>query len=171
MPASLTAPPEMLIGEGSPTGYITPASGQTYKIGDILIRDANGQATVAVADNTTMGAGDLLGVSCHNAADILTGNYTRSATRGGGYVPWKPGQRVWLPLYHGTPASAIIIEGSIDAPTNLDLRRQGGVWALDVSSTTNPKFRIEDVHPAHGFGVQYGWVKAVMLDSADFMGV
>ncbi len=167
MPSTLIASKAPWQGPHAPARRGTPAASETYKVGDPLIRDSNGKLAIAATSGNNVGSGDIVGTSLHNAADILTGTYTPDGM--GPYAPWLPGFRASLPLYHGTPASAVMTEAVLDLPTDLELRNEGGIWCLDVSATSNPKFRVESIAPGYAYSETYAQVNCVLLPAADTM--
>lgn len=171
MPSTLKAHPAPWGEHVGGVRRATPAAGETFKPGDVLIRHTDGKLKIAAASGANVGAGDIVGIALDSAVDILTGKYDRSGagTVGCRYMAWTPGFRAILPLYHGTPASAVITEADIDAPTDLELRNEGGIWCLDVSATSNPKFRVESIAPPSAYSETYAYVHCVLLPAADLM--
>lgn len=167
MASSLIANPAPHQGPFGPTRYATPSAGETYKVGDYLIRHTDGKLKIAAAAGNNVGSGDMVGVALHNAADALAGTYRADGM--GGYAPFMPGFRARHPLYHGTPASAVLTEAVIDLPTDLELRNEGGIWCFDVSATSNPKFRMESMAPGSAYSETYGQAEGVLLPAADLM--
>ena len=71
-----------------------------------------------------------------------------------------PGFRLWLPVYHATPASAVTALSQIG--TAYEIRfHTGNILCVDIGSTTNTKGWISDIvnQAQMPVGTQYGWVE------------
>lgn len=126
---------------------------QTFKVGDWVYLDSNGTLVIAAAASNDVGNVLLLGIASGNAVDYLA-----LGTKCPVDIPG-PDAECLFALYHGTAASAVLAETTLDAPTSLPLRNQGGQWVLNVENDgTNDRVVVTAFHPEYPAGTQYGWV-------------
>lgn len=115
----------------------------TCKVGDFLVIDAAGKAAVAAASNNPVGA------TSTNTNRIL-GRATEESHDENGtirtvihFIIAEPGTEFEVPIYHATQASAVATPAT-DPLTAFELYNVGGVWAVDISETTDVKCKIVD---------------------------
>lgn len=155
------------------------ASGQSFKIGDFLtLEDGTGRVKQGLSANSNIGAS-----SSGTTANRIVGRAMQNATQTTGkmidVMIAEPMTEFLLPVYHGTPSSAIPSTGQIGS--GYELRYASGspnFFAVDVSAATNRKVKVTDMYiPDHtgwdptvpGFPTadsttQYGQVWCVFID-------
>lgn len=146
------------------TRFYTPASGQTFVVGDWLKLNTSGQLEIAVAADNNIGSGvKLIGRAGANAADILA--LPAGERDCPVQVPGPTGEFV-LAVYHGTPASAVIAETDMDAPPIYEFRNTATGWSADKSANTNKVVVLVERHLKYPYSEQYGWFWARIITSA-----
>jgi hypothetical protein len=157
------------------------STNQTFKIGDFLTLDANGRVQQKLTTGSNLGSAAAGAVTDYRVVGRAMQSGTNSST-GGKMVDVmiaEPHTEFLLPLYHGTPASAVPSTALIGL--GFELRYVAGspnYFAIDVSATTNRKMKITDMYiPDHtgwdpslpGFPTavsttQYGQVWCTFID-------
>lgn len=154
------------------------AASQTFKKGDFLTLDANGRVQQALSAGNNVG-----GISVNATGNRIVGRAEADASGTTGKlapVMTPGGTQFELPVYNPTPASAVPSTAQIGK--QYDLRYATGspknFWAVDISSTANPKLKIVDMLAAYHTGwdgagyptaastTQYGNVWVEFLDEA-----
>lgn len=139
----------------------TVTAGQTFKKGDLLTKVAAGTLSIAATAGNNV-AVDICGVAQANAADCL--EYGRMCP----YIPLD-GVEFAMPVYHATPASAVIPQADMgNATPKYEIRNQGGIWCIDVSATTNAFFAVLAKHEQYPYGETYGYFKGMLTDAGAF---
>lgn len=128
------------------------AASQTFKKGDFLTLDSNGRV------QQTLSAGNNLGAttaSTNNTALRIVGRAEADASGvTGRFVPVmvaEPGTAFSLPVYHGTPSSAVPNTSLVGK--SYPLRYASGspaYFALDISTTTDFKAKVVEMIPGPG---------------------
>lgn len=115
----------------------------TCKVGDFLVIDSAGKAAVAAASNAPVGA------TSTNTNRILGRATEENLDENGAqrtvihFIIAEPGTEFEVPIYHATAASAVATPAS-QPLTAFELYNVGGVWAVDISETTDVKCVIKD---------------------------
>ena len=155
------------------------AASQSFKKGDFLTVDSNGRAQLAAAAGSSVGATTA---TLNNLANRIIGRAEADASGTTGKmlpVLLVEGSEFLLPVWHGTPSSAVPNTNQIGKTYELKyVSGSPNYWAIDISATTNPKFKITDMQPGalghdgwDGSGyptaastVQYGVVWGTFID-------
>ena len=116
---------------------VAPAS--TFLEGDFLTFDGSGRLQQTVGTGANYGSGKIMvGRALENAVKDDGSLKTHVAV-----LVCEPGTRFKLPIYHGTPASAVFASSTLG--TAYELRNTtGGFPAVDISQTSNTKVRVVD---------------------------
>lgn len=145
---------------------------QTFKVGDWVGKDTNGTLViVAAASNDWDGStpAKIWGIAMANAVDVLaapSGDLQQCPVM----VPGRDAEFL-SQIYHATPASAVIADSALDAPTTLPLRNQGGVWVLSLANDgTNDVCQITSRYIGHSGTDQYPWCWCKLLSSVSLEG-
>ena len=130
------------------------AASQTYVAGDILTLTSSGTLQQNISANTTctITTKIIVGVALEPAVVPSPGSSpagTLSATTPIALATTD--LYMWMPIYHGTVASAIWNDNLLANGTNnagYPIRYVGpGIWAVDISTQTDPNVAIVDVSP------------------------
>jgi hypothetical protein len=142
---------------------VAPSS--TFVAGDFLTFDSSGRLQQTVSTGANYGASALIvGRALENALKD-DGSLKAHVS----VIIAEPGTRFKMPIYHGTPASAVFNSNLLlSAASDYELRNtSGGFPALDISATTNKKVRIVD-----GESESYpGWPDTVGAGTQQFPNV
>ena len=136
------------VGSGVDLRTYPVNAAETFKKGDILTFTTTGKLTQTLSAAANFGATPyIVGIAMQDATDD-NGAVRPSIS----VLEVKPGTRMWLPIYHGTPASAVFTPGTSNSQSaaGFELRYNSATtgFAVDVSATTNKAVRILDVDPA-----------------------
>lgn len=130
----------------------TPAAASTFVAGDILTLTSSGTLQQNISANTTctISTKIIVGVALEPAtpaspgpspAGVLSSNVPIALATTELYM--------WMPIYHGTVASAIWNDNLLANGTNnagYPIRFvSAGIWAVDISTQSNPNVVIIDV--------------------------
>jgi hypothetical protein len=156
------------------------AANQTYKIGDFLTLDSSGRLTQGLSTGSNFGASSS-GTTANRIVGRAMQNGSNSSTGGkmADVMIAEPHTEFLLPVYHGTPASAVPKTDYIGL--GFEIRYVSGspnFFAVDVSASTNRKLKVTDMYiPDHtgwdptvpGFPTaasttQYGQVWCTFID-------
>jgi len=121
-------------------------TGETFKAGDFVLLTTSGVTAVVAAGSNfgaaTTNATRILGQAQNDAVDANTNALNTHVD----VILAQPGTAFCVPLYHGTPASAVPSLTQIG--TDYEMRQvTAGFPSVDVGTTTNKIARIVDFDP------------------------
>ena len=160
------------------TVALPEASTQTFKIGDFLTLDSNGRVQQALSAGTNAGASSA-GTTTNRIVGRAMQNATGTTGKLVSVILAEPQTEFLVPVYHGTPSSAVPNTNLIGK--GFELRYASGTpnfFAVDISASTNPKVKITDIYPPDHTGydpsvpgyptaastTQYGQVWVTFID-------
>lgn len=158
MPTALNIPKILTRGNWQ-TLYYRPTAAQTYVPGDFVYLDSSGTLAIAAAASNDVGNLEILGISAHDAADVLALPSTPIERRlGAVMVPADNTAQFLTAVYHSTGASAVIAETDLDGQLTLPLRNQAGLWVVNLENDgTNDRCLVVERHDRYAWSTQYGW--------------
>lgn len=172
MPTTLDIPKIFTRGNWMTLHY-RPTAAQTYVPGDFVYLDSAGTLAIAAAASNDVGNIEILGISAHDAADVLALPSTPTERRlGAVMVPADDSAQFLAAVYHSTGASAVIAETDLDPQLTLPLRNQGGLWVVNKENDgTNDRALVVSRHDKYGWSVQYGWFWCNLMPAGKFVHV
>lgn len=172
MPSALNVPKIKTRGIWTEASY-KPTAAQTYVPGDFVYLDSSGTLAIAATSGNNVGNIEVLGISAHDAADVLAFPSTPIERRNGVVaMPADNGSQFLTQVYHGTAASAVIAETDLDPQLTLPLRNQGGLWVIDISAdNTNDRVLVVERHDRYPWSEQYGWFWGSLMPAGSWIHV
>ena len=136
--------------------YPVAATNNSWVAGDILTFNSSGLLQQAIAANTTctISTHIIAGVALEPSSVTSPGPSpsTGSLSSTSPIAQASTDLYMWMPVYHGTATSAIWSDALLANGTNnagYPIRFvSAGIWAVDISTQSNPNVVIVDVNPA-----------------------
>ena len=172
MPTALNVPKILTRGRWDLL-YFRPTAAQTYVPGDFVYLDSSGTLAIAAAASNDVGNIEILGISAHDAADVLALPSTPTDRRlGAVMVPADNSSMFLSAVYHSTGASAVIAETDLDPQLTLPLRNQAGLWLVNKENDgTNDRVLVVERHDKYPWSEQYGWFWCKLMEAGTFVHV
>lgn len=127
------------------------AAGQTFKAGD-WVDSSSGKIALTVAAGNTLGANDdCWGIALQDASGVTNAPVP--------IYKFHPGFQIELPVYHGTPGSAITAYADIGSSFGIR-NHTGNIWCVALDETSATKGWIVSIpnQVQMPVGTQYGLV-------------
>lgn len=126
------------------------AASQSFKAGQLLLVNSSGQVAIFAADGSNFDStGDrIIGVAQDDATGTQGSTIRVRVLRNSDLVR--------MPVFHGTPASALTNANQIGDP--FVLRNVGGVPMINIQTNTNPTGTIIAHDEQYAIGEAYGFV-------------